>query len=237
MSTWALLAAAGASRRMGSAVGGGSKVFTRVGTHQHPLLYYTLTSLCQSKAIDGFAFAARTQDMPELKALTESLLKAYPVVIVEGGATRQESVFQAVTAIPKSVEYVAVHDAARAFCPADCIAAVVAQAKLSQAAILAIPASATLKKVEGTEVLNTVERSQIWEAQTPQVVERKLLLEAYAFADEHGFVATDESQLLEYFGRKVRIVEGSSQNVKLTRAEDLAYAAYLASQLSDFSSK
>lgn len=220
---------------MGSALGGGSKVFTRVGALQHPLIYYTLASLCQSKSIDGFVFAVRNQDIPELRTLTESLLKDYPVVIVEGGATRQESVLQAVEAIPNSVTLVAVHDAARAFCPAECIAAVVAQAKLSQAAILAIPASATLKKVEGTEVLQTVDRSHIWEAQTPQVVERTLLLEAYRYADERGLTATDESQLLEYFGRKVVVVEGSTQNVKLTRAEDLEYAGYLASRLSDFS--
>lgn len=222
---------------MGSAVGGGSKVFARVGTDQHPLIYHTLTSLCQSKAFDGFAFATRTQDIPEIKTLTESLLKDYPVVIVEGGATRQESVFQAVTAIPNSVEYVAVHDAARAFCPVDCIAAVVAQAKLSRAAILAVPATATLKKVEGTEVQHTLDRSNIWEAQTPQVIQRTLLLEAYAYAHEHGLLATDESQLLEYFGQKVAIVEGSGQNVKLTRAEDLEFAAYLSSRLSDFSSQ
>ena len=92
-----------------------------------------------------------------------------------------------------------------------------------------MPVSSTLKRVDGERIQETVSRTGLWAAQTPQVVERKLLLEA--FAKRHGFAATDEAQLVERIGHPVAMVEGSPMNLKITTQEDFRMAEALLSVL------
>jgi len=97
-------------------------------------------------------------------------------------------------------------------------------AEKSDAAILAIPVSGTLKRVAGNQIEETVPRANLWEAQTPQVFRRTLLLEAYAKRGD--FVATDDAQLVERIGQRVTIVPGSPINLKITTREDLRLAEH-----------
>lgn len=147
------------------------------------------------------------------------------VEVVDGGATRAETVEHALTRVSPQADYVAVHDAARPLIAKPWIDAVFAAAQSAGAAILATPIVNTVKRVESGRVVETVDRSQLWAAQTPQVVERSLLLDA--FAQRNGFPATDEAQLVERLGRAVAVVEGSPLNLKITTQDDLRMAAAL----------
>jgi 2-C-methyl-D-erythritol 4-phosphate cytidylyltransferase len=143
--------------------------------------------------------------------------------VVEGGAERSDSVEAALARVKPEADFVCVHDAARP-CIADAwIDQVFQAAERSDAAILAVPVGGTLKRVApGNKIVETVSREGLWEAQTPQVFRRQLLLDAYARRD--GFQATDDAQLVERLGRPVTVVLGSAVNIKITSREDLRLA-------------
>ncbi|MEX0704874.1 MAG: 2-C-methyl-D-erythritol 4-phosphate cytidylyltransferase [Planctomycetales bacterium] len=143
--------------------------------------------------------------------------------IVEGGAERSDTVRNALARVRSDVDFVAVHDAARPLIVADWIDRVFQAAEKSGAAILAVPCTSTLKRAtpDGT-IVETVDRAQLWQAQTPQVFRRELLLDA--FARSGGEPATDEAQLVERIGHPVTIVEGSPMNFKITTDADFRMA-------------
>jgi 2-C-methyl-D-erythritol 4-phosphate cytidylyltransferase len=145
------------------------------------------------------------------------------VDVVEGGEERADSVTAALARVKPQVEFVCVHDAARPCLTDAWIDAVFEAATKSGAAICAIPVSNTLKRVSADhQVEETVAREGLWEAQTPQVFRRELLLEAYA--KRQGFKATDDAQLVERIGHPVAVVRGSPLNLKITTKEDLRLA-------------
>jgi len=145
------------------------------------------------------------------------------IEVVQGGAQRADSVSAALARVKPKADFVCVHDAARP-CLADVwIDQVFDAAAKTGAAICATPVVATLKRVGGDKVIQeTVARQSLWEAQTPQVFRRELLLEAYA--QRGDFVATDEAQLVERLGHKVTVVPGSPLNIKITTRDDLKLA-------------
>ena len=146
------------------------------------------------------------------------------IEIVDGGAERADSVANALARVQSDIDFVAVHDAARPCLADEWIDSVFAAAVKSGAAILATPISGTLKRVTTERtVQETVSRDGLWEAQTPQVFRRQLLVDAYA--RRGTFPATDDAQLVERLGQKITIVPGSSMNLKITTKEDLRLAA------------
>jgi 2-C-methyl-D-erythritol 4-phosphate cytidylyltransferase len=145
------------------------------------------------------------------------------VEVVEGGEHRSDSVQRALECVKNEIEFVAIHDAARP-CVADpWIDSVFEAARRDGAAILAAPVNATLKRTDDKKrVLETVSRESLWEAQTPQVFRRDLLIEAYA---KRGKVpVTDDAQLVERLGKPVTIVPCSPLNLKITTRDDLKLA-------------
>lgn len=147
------------------------------------------------------------------------------VDVVAGGKERCDSVQNALAHVKADVDFIAVHDAARPLIVKKWIEAVFIAAEKSGAAIPAIPISSTVKKVARGEIEETISRESLWGAQTPQVFDRKLLLEAYAKRD--GFPATDEAQVVERIGHRVSIVECSPLNLKITTQEDFRMAGAL----------
>ncbi len=146
------------------------------------------------------------------------------IEVVEGGAERADSVANALSRVKSDVEFIAIHDAARPCIANEWIDKVFGAAEKSGAAILAIPVRGTLKQMaEGSTIAKTIDRRALWEAQTPQVFRRQLLLDAYA--RRGGGEATDDAQLVEQLGHKVTIVEGSPINMKITTKDDLRLAA------------
>jgi 2-C-methyl-D-erythritol 4-phosphate cytidylyltransferase len=148
------------------------------------------------------------------------------IEVVEGGAERADSVQKALERVRDDVDFIAVHDAARPCLADEWIDRVFAAAEKTGAAMLAIPVTGTLKRVGKDKVVQeTVARDGLWEAQTPQVFRRELLLKAYANRGKEP--ATDDAQLVERLGEKVTVVPGSPVNLKITTKEDLQLAAQL----------
>ena len=152
-------------------------------------------------------------------------LKFYDVQICFGGAERFDTVTKALELIKETIDLIAVHDAVRCCITKKWIDDCFAAAAKSGAAMLACPVSATIKKVKGNTIIKTVDRSGLYEAQTPQVFEASLLRKAYEnLKNLDADKISDDSQLVEALGHKVSIVETDSSNIKITRQSDVAIA-------------
>jgi 2-C-methyl-D-erythritol 4-phosphate cytidylyltransferase len=144
------------------------------------------------------------------------------ITLAEGGAERSDSVRRGLEKLDASIDLVAIHDAARPCLAPEWIDRVFAAGAKSGAAILATPVVATLKRVGADHVITeTVDRTGLWEAQTPQVFARSVLEKAFAFS---GQAFTDEASLVERTGHPVTVVPGSPINLKITSREDLRLA-------------
>jgi 2-C-methyl-D-erythritol 4-phosphate cytidylyltransferase len=149
---------------------------------------------------------------------------------VEGGPSRAHSVLNALRGVPDSVEFVAVHDAARPLVSQALIDRAFAHARTHGSAIPALPVKLTIKQATGplpAAVQRTLPRSTLWEMQTPQVARRRDLLDAFARCPLPLDQVTDDGQLLELAGLTVWLVEGEERNLKLTTPQDLLLAEQL----------
>ncbi len=145
------------------------------------------------------------------------------IEVVTGGAERSDSVRNGLARVQTDVDFVAVHDAARPLLAKEWIDRVFMAAVETGAAIPGVRVASTLKRVGTNGLIEaTVSREGLWEAQTPQVFRRELLMEA--FSRQGHLKPTDEAQLVEQFGHPIAMVEGSSINMKITTAEDLRLA-------------
>jgi 2-C-methyl-D-erythritol 4-phosphate cytidylyltransferase len=143
--------------------------------------------------------------------------------VVDGGAERYDSVSKALARVKPEFELVCIHDAVRPCLADEWITRVFDAARVSGAAILGMPVTNTLKRVgSNQQISETVSREGLWEAQTPQVFRRQLLLDAYG--QRGDLKATDDAQLVERLGHPVTIVQGSPVNLKITTREDLHLA-------------
>ncbi|MEJ5357676.1 MAG: 2-C-methyl-D-erythritol 4-phosphate cytidylyltransferase [Desulfobacterales bacterium] len=221
---YALVAAGGRGRRFGGSL---AKQYADLGGV--PLVVRTLRAFDACDAIDRLVLVVPAKDELWVR---ERLLPASglqkPLTLVRGGETRQDSVFAGLCAIPEEDAWVAIHDAVRPIVSASCIAACVARARETGAAIAAVPLRDTLKKAEeGGRIGATVDREGLWLAQTPQVFRVGLIRAAHEEARRLGINATDDASLVERRGGTVWIVEGSPFNFKITTVEDLELAAAL----------
>lgn len=158
----------------------------------------------------------------------EAYLRQHPApkplqIVPCGGATRQQTVSNALAYLPTGVVFVAVHDAARPLVSHALLERLIDAARRDGAAVPALPVQDTLKRAtDGKRVLETVPRTDLYRVQTPQVLRADWLINAHRTADEEGFQhATDDAQLLERAGYPVTLVPGDPFNMKLTTSEDL----------------
>jgi 2-C-methyl-D-erythritol 4-phosphate cytidylyltransferase len=184
------------------------------------ILVRTLTHFRRHPAVTAVVVAAPAEHL----ARTRRLIGRSKVQVVVGGATRQESVWNALQAVPGEVEIVLVHDAVRPFIDRRLIDAVIAAAVAHGAAICALPIAETVKRVRDGAVEATLDRSELWSVQTPQGFRGALLREAHEKARRDGVVGTDDAMLVERLGHSVRVVPGRPGNVKITTPEDLRRA-------------
>jgi len=180
------------------------------------------------RSVDALLDHPRISDMvvalpPELAAEPPAYLRSRgkPLVVVEGGARRQDSVARAFARIPAAAEIVVIHDAARPLVTADLIERTVAAAAADGAAVAAVRATDTVKRGDADgRVVETLPREQVYLAQTPQAFRVGVLRDALALTGD----ATDESALAERAGHRVRLVDGEPSNVKITTPGDLSAA-------------
>jgi len=162
------------------------------------------------------------EDRDEFNFKFASNVAILGIEVVAGGAERSDSVANALAQVKAEADFVAVHDAARPCICDQWIDEIFEAAQKYNAAILAVPVDGTVKRVDGKAIQETVSRAGLWEAQTPQVFRKELLLEAYEKRGSQP--ATDDAQLVERLGKPVRIVKGSRINLKITTREDLKLA-------------
>ena len=159
---------------------------------------------------------------PEFVEAVESWAFPVPHRVVEGGASRQDSVSAALSVLPgEPGSVVLIHDAVRPFPPARCLHEAIAALESCDGALLAEASTDTLKETNGLGlVLGTLPRERVFRAQTPQVARLGTWRRAFAQAAQDGFQGTDDVSLLEHLGLRVLLVESPSSNLKLTTAED-----------------
>lgn len=206
-----------------------------------PILIRTLLALASTPDIRGIWIAVRPGEQTRLESLLAEYVEAFPagvpLQIVEGGDTRQQSVARALAAMPSDPDAVIlVHDAVRPLIEPSAIDKVVKAIEKHGAAILALPATDTIKQVErtagGALITATIPRENVVQAQTPQGARAHLLKRAFAEAEADGFAGTDEASLLERAGICVFVVAGTASNLKITHAGDLPLAEWYLQQRS-----
>jgi len=212
-----IVPAAGAGKRFG---GKNNKIFQRI--NDQPVFIRTLELFTSREDVVQVQIVISPADMNELKERFGGNLGFMGVKVVQGGDTRSQSVRNALASIAPEAELICVHDAVRPCVSQLWIDAVFKEAEKTGAAILAYPVHGTLKKVSAANVIDrTLPREELWEAQTPQVFRKDILVKAYA----SGKDATDDANLVEQTGHPVSVVMGDPRNVKITIAADLSLAA------------
>jgi 2-C-methyl-D-erythritol 4-phosphate cytidylyltransferase len=220
MSVAALVLAAGRGVRFGGSI---PKAFVPLAGK--PLLVHALSAMTASSAVDFAIPIIGASELETLEAMASDLASIRGLLApVVGGAERQDSMKAGMAALPAEVEYVAVHDAARPLVAPEAVSRVVAAARKSGAAILALPVRDTIKRVRDGKIQETPDRAECFAAQTPQVFKVEILREALAKAEADGFLGTDDSQLVERLGIEVEVVPGDPQNIKVTDPSDLLTA-------------
>ncbi len=196
-----------------------------------PLLWHTLRALTNADAFPEntqpleLLIAARRDEF-ELIQQFSILNSQFSIQLVEGGATRQESVFNA-TRVARG-DFFMVHDAARPLVSPSLIRRVIEAALQSGAALAALPCPDTIKQAtENGCVAATLDRSVLWMAQTPQIFRRTLFLEALETAVKDNFNGTDCASLVEHLGHPVQLVPGEARNFKVTYPDDLERASLM----------
>jgi 2-C-methyl-D-erythritol 4-phosphate cytidylyltransferase len=217
----AVIPAGGSGQRMGTAT---PKQFMPLGGV--PLLLHSLQVFERCASISQVILVVpkdeRERTLSEVVARhgIKKVLK-----IVAGGATRQESVYHGLKETDPETEIVVIHDAVRPFVTEDLIERSIETARDIGGAIVAVPMKETVKQVgPDGHILRTVDRSQLWLAQTPQTFRRALLIEGYRKAESDGFHATDEAAVMERLGHKIAVVPGGWDNIKITTPEDFQMA-------------
>ena len=222
---WAIIPAAGSGSR-----------FSKTELKQYQIiqgqtvLEHTVARLNQLP-LTGYVLATSEKDDVAQTLAFSNIEKAHFCL---GGQERVQSVLNALeylSSIASEEDWVFVHDAARPCVSLDCLENLVNTAiEQNQAAILAIPVRDTLKRVVvGTEIQATVDRSTLWQAQTPQIAQLGILKKAIQQALVDSATITDEASALEHIGEKVSVVAGRSDNIKITYAEDLDLAKLILS--------
>jgi 2-C-methyl-D-erythritol 4-phosphate cytidylyltransferase len=220
MSVAAIVPAAGRGERLGART---SKPL--VPLNGAPLLAHALRALQRSPAIRWIIVVARPEERARVGALIaeERITKALPPCA--GGDSRAESVARGFAALPQGAEWVLIHDGARPCVSPRIVAQAVAAARRHGAAVCALPASLTVKAADAQgDVRLTLDREQLWFAQTPQVFRRAWMAEALGRADGRLSQFPDDAALVESAGFPVRVVPGDPLNIKVTTPEDLLLA-------------
>lgn len=216
--------AAGMGRRMG----GVRKAWLELAGR--PVLEQALRPFLERPDVVAVCVALAAADATDVPEWLLSLDRR--VTVVQGGATRAESVALAVEALPEEVDVVLVHDAARPLVPSAVIQRVVEQASAGTGAVAGLPATDTLKRVDETRrILSTPSRDGMWRAQTPQGFPAALLRRAIAALRDDPTMAgrvTDDASLVEAIGGEVVMVMGSPRNLKVTHPADLPLAEWYA---------
>ncbi|WP_290855489.1 2-C-methyl-D-erythritol 4-phosphate cytidylyltransferase [Hamadaea sp.] len=214
-----LVPAAGAGVRLGGEV---PKALREL--RGESLLAHAVKRAAAAPSVGLIVVAAPPQLLREVRELLAGV--DAEVLVVAGGASRQESVAQALAVVPDGIEIVLVHDAARSLTPPELVESVITAVRAGHGAVIPVlPVVDTIKRVgPSDDVVATVDRSELRAVQTPQGFRREVLVKAHA---EAGGEHTDDAGMVERLGLPVHCVPGSESALKITRPVDLIIAEAL----------
>ncbi|HET8866356.1 MAG TPA: 2-C-methyl-D-erythritol 4-phosphate cytidylyltransferase [Gracilimonas sp.] len=215
-----IIPAAGSGVRMGSEV---PKPFIKIG--DKTILEHTISNFLDLPNLVQVIVATSEEYKEVVGSVFKSFASDVEFRVVKGGSERQHSIYNALQYLSEDAQLVAVHDAVRPFVRKDLISKCCVVAGKIGGAVLGVPAKDTIKKVDGDgNVEMTPDRSSLWQAQTPQVFQKKLLIEAYEDAIRSNFIGTDDASLVERMHGRIQMVEGDRENLKITYPIDLKVA-------------
>ncbi|MDD4843310.1 MAG: 2-C-methyl-D-erythritol 4-phosphate cytidylyltransferase [Anaerotignum sp.] len=216
-----MIVAAGKGKRMGTQI---SKQFLLLDGKE--ILAHTVGRFEQFSKIQEIVLVSGRNDLEEVRAMVRSYGWRKVTAIVVGGKERQDSVRCGLNALSKQTEIVLIHDGVRPFVTEEMINSSIDAALKYGGCVLGVQAKDTLKICDQNGfVLETPERSSIWHIQTPQTFRRECIDKAYEKAEQEGFLGTDDASVAEFAGMKVKVIQGSYQNIKITTKEDILIGA------------
>ncbi len=193
-----------------------------------PVLQWTMEAAIAAKGIDWIGIIAQPQDMEAFSEIIENVYEIFgadkPVTLIEGGATRQQSVCNGINALPADATAVLIHDGARCLATPHLFSRSVQALEVYKNFITAIPVKDTIKVVEENVILETPNRANLWSAQTPQGFAVESLRHAHQQALVKGWTGTDDASLLENLNLPVQVIVGEETNIKITTPFDLQVA-------------
>lgn len=163
---------------------------------------------------------------PEEQSIFEQIFteKGTKISYVNGGLERQYSVRNGLEVVPCETEIILVHDGARPFIDHVQIQELIKNTRETGGTVLAVRVKDTIKRTEGLTIKETINRENLWSIQTPQAFRTEVLRQAHSWADETGYLGTDEASLVEKIGVSVSVTEGNYENIKITTKEDILFA-------------
>lgn len=217
--TSAIIVAAGKGTRMGANV---DKLWLHVAGR--PVVAHTWRQFNDAACINEIILVVRDGMQPHFRTLAEECDFKKPFRLVAGGAERQDSVWNGISAVSPETEIVAIQDAARPVTTQRLIADTIQAARETGAAVAAQPVTDTIKETaDGQLISRTVDRSKLWSVQTPQTFRLDVIRRAIAAAREQNLVLTDDTAACELIGQPVRLVKCSTPNPKVTVPADLPF--------------
>tara|TARA_Y100000310_G_scaffold62055_1_gene57314 strand:+ start:580 stop:1758 length:1179 start_codon:yes stop_codon:yes gene_type:complete len=216
-----LIVAAGQGTRMNSDVNK-----TLIELDNNPIIYHTIKSFQDCDEINQIIIITRKQDIEQITNLNKKHNFSKIIKIVQGGNRRQDSVYKGFIEIPNPLEKdtILIHNGCNPFIEQKEITDCINNTKQFGASVCAFQVKDTIKKVNNLEVEQTIDRSNLWQMQTPQGISYKLLKQAFENAIQNNLEVTDDASLVEQLGIKPRITKCSYKNIKITTPEDLEIA-------------
>ena len=212
-----VIVAAGTGSRMNMGI---NKQFIKLEGKE--IIAYTIEKFYNNSNIEDIVVVVKEDESEFFKKEILDKYNFKNVKIAYGGKERQDSVYNGLKLLDEKCDVVLIHDGARPFVSDKIIDKSIEEAKEHKAIVVGVPVKDTIKVIDNDKnIVDTPNRSLLWAVQTPQTFDYNILIDAYKDAFKNKFYGTDDAMLVERIGYKVKMLEGSYNNIKITTQEDL----------------
>lgn len=212
-----VIVAAGTGSRMNMGI---NKQFIKLEGKE--IIAYTIEKFYNNSNIEDIVVVVKEDESEFFKKEILDKYNFKNIKIAYGGKERQDSVYNGLKLLDEKCDVVLIHDGARPFVSDKIIDKSIEEAKEHKAIVVGVPVKDTIKVIDNDKnIVDTPNRSVLWAVQTPQTFDYNILIDAYKDAFKNKFYGTDDAMLVERIGYKVKMLEGSYNNIKITTQEDL----------------
>ena len=212
-----VIVAAGTGSRMNMGI---NKQFIKLEGKE--IIAYTIEKFYNNSNIEDIVVVVKEDESEFFKKEILDKYNFKNVKIAYGGKERQDSVYNGLKLLDEKCDVVLIHDGARPFVSDKIIDKSIEEAKEHKAIVVGVPVKDTIKVIDNDKnIVDTPNRSVLWAVKTPQTFDYNILIDAYKDAFKNKFYGTDDAMLVERIGYKVKMLEGSYNNIKITTQEDL----------------